>query len=359
MSVPTPVRLLLLLLCAGILSLPADAQAAAAPGNHSGELLSESSGHAARKNGRSSRRSRGRSSDGEGAPTSGDDDLTPPLSPLPPPPLPPPSAASTGDLPVNLPNPLPPADANNASTELPPPPPPLAPAAVEANGAAAAPGQPQGDVLMPRTLLSDHAQFMGRNAVGAYNLVAMPIGSSSDASAVAPAGLGLRHWFRGNGAGGVDVGVDVGLGLTIAGSSSSSKDPGGTTTTVPVPSTSVISAHLGLPVALYAGRHYALEVIPELDLGYAWGHDVNLAGAAGKRASGYLVRLGGRVGPEITLGYFGIPELSLQPSVGLYLSHNGLSSGQIPAGAETDSSFTALATVQAISVATMNVFFYF
>ena len=74
-----------------------------------------------------------------------------------------------------------------------------------------------------------------------------------------------------------------------------------------------------MPLVLGRGKHYAFELIPEANFGFATGSLKGGGGAGDISISGSRIDLGGRIGAEIFFGFMGIPELSLQGSVGLFL----------------------------------------
>ena len=204
---------------------------------------------------------------------------------------------------------------------------------------------------------TDHERFLGHTAVTVLNLGNFAVGAfgsdspdpnASGSLAQAPS-IGLRHWFASTG--GLGIAAELALGLQLQGTSDG---------TGPAPSAANLVLHLALPLAVASGRHYALELIPELNLSYFWGGNNDPAANVGTR--GYGIAAGVRIGPEITLGYFGIPELSLQPSVGVYLQTTSITTTSSTSGGPSTSTATggtALNSVNAVSVAALNLFFYF
>jgi hypothetical protein len=117
--------------------------------------------------------------------------------------------------------------------------------------------------------------------------------------------VGIRWWmgsplgpFR-------SWGVDLGLGLARE-----SRDEGGVDAT-----RTGLLLHAGLPLAVSATDHVAIEFVPELNLGFTAG-DVR----GGRDVSGARLDLGGRAGAEVFFGFVGLPQLSLEASVGLFLA---------------------------------------
>jgi hypothetical protein len=100
-------------------------------------------------------------------------------------------------------------------------------------------------------------------------------------------------------------GVDLGLGLVRE-----SSEEGGVDTT-----RTGLLLHAGLPLVVSATRHVAIEFVPELNLGFAAG-DVQ----GGRDVSGTRVDVGARAGAEVFFGFVGLPQLSLEASVGLFIA---------------------------------------
>jgi hypothetical protein len=116
--------------------------------------------------------------------------------------------------------------------------------------------------------------------------------------------VGARIWFSRS------FGVDLGLGLFIQSSSRENQDgeadgPGYFATIL----------HGGVPLALASNGHFTFLVVPEANIGFGSG---SLETAAGDEDySGFAIDLGARAGSEIHFGFIGIPQLSLQASVGV------------------------------------------
>ena len=163
---------------------------------------------------------------------------------------------------------------------------------------------------------SDHDAMVGRLAVGYLGRSALEIGAAgADAGPLAAPVIGVRYWLsRG-------LGIDAGLGFGFE-SSSVGDDDG--------PSRWGLILHGGLPLALASSRHFVFEVIPEANLGFGG------ASAGDTDHSGFLLDVGARAGAEIHFGFIGLPELSLQGSLGVLLQHTSTSTDDD--GTETDAS---------------------
>ncbi len=185
----------------------------------------------------------------------------------------------------------------------PPPPPPPAPAAAEKSD--------KDDDGM-----NDHDRVVGHLAVGFLGVSQLPIGSIGTGAGAtvqrdnlnAPT-VGVRYWLN------KKIGIDAGLGLAWTGGVNSTNANGTDVATADPPSRFGGAVHFGVPIALANGKHYTFEAIPEANVGITNGstklgnNDVTL--------SGFRLDAGGRVGAEIYFGFIGVPQLSLQGSVGL------------------------------------------
>jgi hypothetical protein len=157
--------------------------------------------------------------------------------------------------------------------------------------------------------------MIGRLAVGYLGRDAVPIGSGN----VAPGGpgisfvnapiIGVRYWID------QMLGLDIGLGFFTEGGSSEF-DPGGGAPSISddVAGRTAIAVHAGIPLSLASDGHYSFQIVPELNLGYAT-QTQDIPGGE-LTNTGFGMDLGARVGAEIHFGFIGIPQLSLQGTVG-------------------------------------------
>ncbi|HEV8550896.1 MAG TPA: hypothetical protein VGQ57_17740 [Polyangiaceae bacterium] len=165
---------------------------------------------------------------------------------------------------------------------------------------------------------SDHAQMVGRLAVGYLGMTVIGAGANVTAnpgpndtpyaiSGNAPV-VGVRYWID------PMIGIDAGLGMSVIGGT---VDPG-------VPNADKIKRqsftgfilHGGVPLALASADHFTFEIIPELNIGFA-SSGRNPPGDGDVSMSGFHFDIGARAGAEINFGFIHIPQLSLVASVGL------------------------------------------
>ena len=171
----------------------------------------------------------------------------------------------------------------------------------------------------------DHEAFVRHVAVGFLGASQIPIAQGGvtkleTGTVMAPV-LGARYWV------GRRVGLDVGVGLGIA-TTSASTSSGGVTTTNNSPVVAAFALHGGLPIALAYSKHFTFELIPEVHFGYA-GTTVPANGVTPPVGlNGVRFDLGGRIGAEIQFGFIGIPQLSLQGSIGLSFRYDTIWASQ-------------------------------
>jgi hypothetical protein len=139
---------------------------------------------------------------------------------------------------------------------------------------------------------------------GFSDLPIADLGNGSGTTLSAPV-IGIR-WWMGSPLGPFTAwGMDLGLGLVRE-----STGGGGVDST-----RSGVLGHWGLPLVVGATRHVAIEFIPELNVGFA-----NGGSEGGRDVSGVRFDVGARAGAELFFGFIGLPQLTLEASVGLFLA---------------------------------------
>ena len=92
------------------------------------------------------------------------------------------------------------------------------------------------------------------------------------------------------------------------------------------PSTKAFVAHLDVPISLYSTGHFNFLLLPEFDIGLSGstyeGFETSTTGEPlDLKLSGLLVGGGLRFGTELSLGFFDLPQISLQASFGLRVEY--------------------------------------
>jgi hypothetical protein len=154
---------------------------------------------------------------------------------------------------------------------------------------------------------------VGHVGIGWYGSHDVSVGIPTAATpAVAVPAVGVRYWAT------PTLGIDAALGFSTT-SSSSKTDPGGTTTDGP--SRTAFLLHGGVPIVLGGSQHFSVQVTPELEVGFGSGSIKPPPGSMAPTTdlSGFLLQAGARAGAELYFGFIGVPQLSLDASVGLFL----------------------------------------
>ncbi len=167
---------------------------------------------------------------------------------------------------------------------------------------------------------SDHEKVVGHFGVGYLGLTNLPIGTGGTGGVpargnVAAPVVGVRYWLS------EKLGLDLGLGLGITGGSTETVT-GNSTVSTDVAGVFGLAFHGGVPLVLGHQKHYKFLLIPELNVGFATQTETPPAtgGAAAPgdiSRTGFHIDLGARIGTEIHFGFIGVPQLSLQATVGL------------------------------------------
>lgn len=197
-------------------------------------------------------------------------------------------------------------------------------------------------VTQVATTGTDHSLVVGHLGVGHFGILSIPYATSLEADGTgqlsAPT-IGARYWLDERMAieGALGIGYDSGSVTTKTGNMS---------TETTEPSIFGLALHAGLPLVFATSSHFAFELIPELNFGFATG-GTELPGGADVDLSGIMLQLGARVGAEIQFGFIDIPQLALQATVGLHMTYSGVSASNDMANTSISrSDFTFGTTLQ-------------
>jgi hypothetical protein len=198
---------------------------------------------------------------------------------------------------------------------------------------------------------TDHSRVVGHLGVGYFGQLPVQLGSGAVATNAVPLErVGVRYWFNDG------VGLDIAVGLAT---SSGSVTTNGTSSDRPT--LFGIGLHAGVPIALYSGKHYTFVIIPQA----AFGHESQTikppvgspAGTPDTTHDGNHFRVGAAAGGTIYFGFIGIPQLSLDATVGLFADLTG-GNTKVPAGGggTTSTSSNAFAITTSTSNQPWNIF---
>lgn len=189
---------------------------------------------------------------------------------------------------------------------------------------------------------SDHAAMSEHIGVGYLGKRSIPIaganiaGGAVEASSVSAPVIGVRYWLD------PGMGIDAGIGFISTGGTDTAAD--GTETDAPGATGFLL--HAGVPLSLADDGHFSFQIIPELNVGFASSTIADGAGpGADVKLSGFGLDVGARAGAEIHFGFIGVPQLSLQGSVGvLFAMENRTAKAETNPEVEIKSSRTSIGT---------------
>jgi hypothetical protein len=214
---------------------------------------------------------------------------------------------------------------------------------------------------------------VGHFAVGYMGVAQIPIAENPSGAVGAIAGvqranaaapvIGVRYWVNRL------LGIDGGLGFGWTfGSHDATSGPN--TVSQDNQGRLAFAVHAGVPLALSSGKHYSFEVVPEANFGIA-GSTIKATtpGQPDTSLSGLLLDVGARAGAEIYFGFIGVPQLSLQGTIGLYFRHEQFKASRdaaplspLPTSASNSSNVLATsvnADPWALFVNNISAFYYF
>lgn len=178
----------------------------------------------------------------------------------------------------------------------------------------------------PERVQSDHTMMVRRFGVSWFGVSSIPIATGAPAGSgdepIAAAGaptsvstpaIGVRYWLTER------IGLDFGGGFSLSSGEVRTVTSGNDKATV-----FSLLAHAGMPVSITSGRHISLQLIPEMNLGFAMSSVEPTQGVdppPNANLSGVRFDVGARVGGEVHFGFMDIPELSIEGSVGAFLTY--------------------------------------
>lgn len=180
---------------------------------------------------------------------------------------------------------------------------------------------------------TDHDQVGAGLSFFGVNRIDVTPGGSPFQLNIPMATVGARIWFG-------SVGLDLGLGLGTTTQKTYNNCPEPSCTdprvrTGGIDGAFALGLHVGVPIAAAVSQHATFLIIPEV--GFAYGKATFFSPAAAEQdidASGLQFDVGVRVGGELHFGAIGLPNLSLQLTVGLgfrYLSNSAANSVPVEA----------------------------
>ena len=183
------------------------------------------------------------------------------------------------------------------------------------SASASDPTEPRPTITAPAAAGSSaHEAVVGRFGVGWFGTADVPVGpANAMGNAPIPTPIvGIRYWLN------PMIGIDAGLGFFTTSSATRIENGAATTTEGPTRTSFVI--HAGVPISLADVGNFAFRVTPEVNVGVGMGGIKGVMGGPNTDLSGFLLQGGIRAGAEVFFGFIGLPQLSLEGSVGAFLS---------------------------------------
>jgi hypothetical protein len=227
---------------------------------------------------------------------------------------------------------LPPAE---AAASIPPVP---APTPVASKSVIAVPAQEKPTVTKASptsegsTTPTDHELVIGAiglGYIGSFRVplpIAVPVGRGDQAGMfpndsmnirqILIPTLGVRKWFSKR------RGFEAGVGLSLS-AGGTSAELGTATATVDKESIFAISVHAGVPIMILDTRHMAFLLVPEATLSLATSNisaEFEENAPPDAKMRGGALDAGLRAGAELHFGFMGLPRLTLQAGVALYVT---------------------------------------
>jgi hypothetical protein len=160
----------------------------------------------------------------------------------------------------------------------------------------------------------DHERVIKKFAIGYLGFNQVPLTQTETVSAPV---IGARYWLFDR------LGVDAGIGFGVKGGSQDTTPANGPKTTTDQATAWAFALHAGVPLTPAWGKHYTILLIPEINFGYS-GRSLKATApnTPNQDQNGARFEIGARAGGEVHFGFIGVPELSLQATIGLGFQNN-------------------------------------
>ena len=161
---------------------------------------------------------------------------------------------------------------------------------------------------------TDFSKIVRTIGIGYFGQYDVPLGSGGTARTIGTQVVGVRYFFSER------AGIDVGVGLGVASGSTKTEGAGTGATTIDRPSTIAMSFKVGVPLVMFSGQHYSFFFEPQALFGFA-GETAKATtpGTADTKHNGTRLFAGGNAGALVQFGFIGIPQLTLDATVGFGL----------------------------------------
>lgn len=179
---------------------------------------------------------------------------------------------------------------------------------------------------------TDFSKIVKTIGIGYFGQYDVPLGMSGAAArTVATQLVGVRYFFSDR------MGIDVGVGVGLSAGTNKSESPTNPATSVDRPSTLAMSFKVGVPIVMLSTKHYSFFFEPQALFGFAGETQkvVTPANTADTKHNGTRFFGGASAGALVQFGFLGIPQLTLDATVGLGLDISGGKTEQASAPGQT------------------------
>jgi hypothetical protein len=177
---------------------------------------------------------------------------------------------------------------------------------------------------------TDFTKIIKTIGIGYFGQFDVPLGNTvGGRGAVGTQLVGVRYFMNSR------FGIDVGVGMGLV-SGSNKVEGGGTSTSTDRPSTLAMSFKVGVPIVMFSSKHYSFFFEPQAIFGFA-GETAKRTepNTADTKHNGTRFFVGGSAGALVQFGFIGMPQLTLDATVGLGLDVSGGKTEQATAAGQT------------------------
>jgi hypothetical protein len=167
---------------------------------------------------------------------------------------------------------------------------------------------------------TDFSKIVKTIGIGYFGQFDLPLGVTATGTTrtVSTQLIGVRYFFSER------AGIDIGVGMGLVTGSDKRDNNGTASTTIDRPSSFAMSFKAGVPLVMFSSAHYSFFFEPMALFGFA-GQTIKptTPNTANTKHNGQRIFVGGNAGALIQFGFIGIPQLTLDATIGLGLDVQG------------------------------------
>lgn len=166
---------------------------------------------------------------------------------------------------------------------------------------------------------TDFSKIVKTIGVGYFGQFDVPLGDPpSGTRTVGTQLIGVRYFFSDR------AGIDIGVGMGVVSGSDKTEGAGTASTTIDRPSSLAMSFKAGVPLVMFSSQHYSFFFEPMAMFGFAGEtRKPTTPNTANTKHNGTRFFVGGNAGALIQFGFIGMPQLTLDATIGLGLDVQG------------------------------------